>query len=417
MGKLGLVLEGGGAKGAYQMGAYKALLEEGISVQGVSGTSIGALNGAMIVQGEHEKCFEMWKEIRPSKLFLVNDKSLKRLINLDLDEKSLSYAMKMLREIVENKGLDTSLMKAVIRDAIDEKKLRASAMDFGLVTVSLTDMKPLELYKEDIPEGQLHDYLMASASVPIFKLEKIGDKVFVDGAFHDNMPINLLAKKGYEKIIAIRSFGMGRIQKVDHEKIEITYINPSESLGNLMDFDNARANKNLKMGYYDTLRLYRGYMGETYCIDAKADEEFFMKLFMNFGEEAILRMGKVFGISDVPWRRMLYEHILPRMAMVLDLKETASYGDILIHFMEHQAKVCSVDRFAVYSLEELFRKTIEGYRASEKKYYMKLPDFVKQNELLMLSRGIKDDILTECMNILMEQASKNFEMLNFNTAG
>jgi len=38
MGKLGLVLEGGGAKGAYQAGAYKALLELGIEIDGVSGT-------------------------------------------------------------------------------------------------------------------------------------------------------------------------------------------------------------------------------------------------------------------------------------------------------------------------------------------------------------------------------------------
>ena len=42
----GLVLEGGGTKGAYQIGAYKALRDLGIEFQGVAGTSIGALNGA-----------------------------------------------------------------------------------------------------------------------------------------------------------------------------------------------------------------------------------------------------------------------------------------------------------------------------------------------------------------------------------
>ncbi|HMM69555.1 MAG TPA: patatin-like phospholipase family protein, partial [Gudongella oleilytica] len=50
----GLVLEGGGAKGSYHVGVYKALLEEGIPIGGVAGTSIGALNGAMIVQGDFE---------------------------------------------------------------------------------------------------------------------------------------------------------------------------------------------------------------------------------------------------------------------------------------------------------------------------------------------------------------------------
>ncbi len=48
----GLVLEGGGTKGAYQIGAYKALRELGIEFQGVTGTSIGALNGAFIIQND-----------------------------------------------------------------------------------------------------------------------------------------------------------------------------------------------------------------------------------------------------------------------------------------------------------------------------------------------------------------------------
>ncbi len=43
----GLVLEGGGAKGAYHIGAYKAILEEGIEIGGVAGTSVGALNGGL----------------------------------------------------------------------------------------------------------------------------------------------------------------------------------------------------------------------------------------------------------------------------------------------------------------------------------------------------------------------------------
>jgi len=400
MGKLGLVLEGGGAKGAYQAGAYKALLELGIEVDGVSGTSIGAINGAMIVQGAFPECYEMWREIRPSKLFNVDEGHLKRIIGFDMDEKSLAYAVKMLKEIMENNGMDTTLMKQMIRDNIDEKRVRDSKMDFGFVTVSLTDMKPLELYKEDIPEGKLHDYIMASASVPVFKLEKIENKVYVDGGFHDNMPVNLLARKGYEDIIVIRSFGMGRVQKVDHEKLNIKYITPSEPLGRILDFDNEKARKNMKMGYYDTLRIYKKYRGRKYCLDVDEGEDFFMDFFLNFDEETILRMGKVFGISGIPWRRMLFEHILPRMAAVLGLNDEATYEDILIGFLEHQAKVSGVDRFAVYKMRELFELAKENHRPMEKRMFNKLPDFVKQNELLMLSRGVKDEILAEFMDIL-----------------
>ena len=53
--KYSLVLEGGGAKGAYQIGAYMALKEKGFEFDHVVGTSIGAINGAVIAQGDVEK--------------------------------------------------------------------------------------------------------------------------------------------------------------------------------------------------------------------------------------------------------------------------------------------------------------------------------------------------------------------------
>ena len=57
----GLVLEGGGAKGAYQIGAWKALKEAGVKIKGVAGTSVGALNGALICMGDLEQAEKLWK--------------------------------------------------------------------------------------------------------------------------------------------------------------------------------------------------------------------------------------------------------------------------------------------------------------------------------------------------------------------
>jgi len=52
--RLGLVLEGGGARGAYQAGVLKALFEAGYKFDGVAGTSVGALNGVMVAQNRFE---------------------------------------------------------------------------------------------------------------------------------------------------------------------------------------------------------------------------------------------------------------------------------------------------------------------------------------------------------------------------
>ena len=69
----GLALEGGGAKGAYQIGAWKALREAGIRFSAVSGTSVGALNGAMIVMDDLQKAEDVWNNIHFSQVMDVDD--------------------------------------------------------------------------------------------------------------------------------------------------------------------------------------------------------------------------------------------------------------------------------------------------------------------------------------------------------
>ena len=64
----GLVLEGGGAKGAYQIGAWKALREAGVKLKGIAGTSVGALNGALICMGDYENARKVWENITYSRI-------------------------------------------------------------------------------------------------------------------------------------------------------------------------------------------------------------------------------------------------------------------------------------------------------------------------------------------------------------
>ena len=62
--KLGLVLDGGGAKGAYQIGVWKAMREFGLEryVTAVSGTSVGGLNAALFVQRDFDLAYHIWTE-------------------------------------------------------------------------------------------------------------------------------------------------------------------------------------------------------------------------------------------------------------------------------------------------------------------------------------------------------------------
>lgn len=57
----GLVLEGGGAKGSYQLGLFRALQETHPDIDLVVGTSMGALTGAFIVQGNTDVLADIWQ--------------------------------------------------------------------------------------------------------------------------------------------------------------------------------------------------------------------------------------------------------------------------------------------------------------------------------------------------------------------
>jgi NTE family protein len=96
----GLVLEGGGAKGAYHIGVSKALVEIGIEIGGVAGTSVGALNGAMIVQGELDKAYEVWQNINPSQIMKLTENEEKELDDLEAIGEKLSLKIERLRKMV-----------------------------------------------------------------------------------------------------------------------------------------------------------------------------------------------------------------------------------------------------------------------------------------------------------------------------
>ena len=86
----GLVLEGGGAKGAYQIGAWRALREAGVRIRAVAGTSVGALNGALICMDDFEKAEQIWENIRYSSVMDEDDSLMEKLRRLQRKDFPLS---------------------------------------------------------------------------------------------------------------------------------------------------------------------------------------------------------------------------------------------------------------------------------------------------------------------------------------
>lgn len=393
----GLVLEGGGAKGAYHVGAYKALRELNIEIGGIAGTSIGAINGAMMVQGDYDLLEKIWYSVNSYELFDLDPKAITDLKNFNLHDINFSYLLHQSKEILNNRGLDTSRIRELFDSYIDEDKIRNSNIDFGIVTVNLTDKKPMELMKEDIPKGKLIDFLIASANLPAFKIEEVDGKKYLDGGFYNNLPIDILANKSYKDIIAVRTLALGVVRKVRKKDLNITYIQPVESLGSMLgalDFNKEKAMELINLGYYDTMKVFKKLKGYKYYI-VPYEGNFINRLvdFYNEYKERLYYIGHLLGYDKVSEDRMFFEKVLPRLESILDMKGENDYQDIAIRFFEKIAEKYGLERFKIYKAEEFYHETIERFRENPTAFIKRVPDFIKHNRILSLA--VKDDLLVE----------------------
>ncbi|MDL0081265.1 patatin-like phospholipase family protein [Helicobacter sp. XJK30-2] len=250
--KLALVLGGGGSKGAYQVGAYRALRELGLSFSLVTGVSIGALNGAMIVQGDFDKASTLWESLDVEK---VIGKGLNLTTDIDYYFNNVQKLLPFLKSYTQNKGMDTAPLWEIITTHLDYAKLSSSAMDFGLLCVEVPSFQACEQTKATLSKQSLAHWVMASASCfPAFPIYNINGKSYIDGGYYDNLPIDLAFKMGASEVIAI-SLHNDFVTKYDSNPL-VRHIRPSRYLGTMLDFSQDSIARNIKLGYLDTKRYF-----------------------------------------------------------------------------------------------------------------------------------------------------------------
>ncbi len=347
---LGLALEGGGAKGAYEIGAYRALTELGYRFDVICGVSIGAINAALLAQGDCERAAEFWETMSNDDLFSEKDRGFLEVINRQVNLNTLSALKANIKTALENGGIDTSRIRAFLEQNIDPRRLLDSPVDYGMIAVAFPELQPLIAYKKDMTPETVIDHVLASASFPGFQPTVIGDKKYLDGGLYDACPYNELLDYGCDEVIAIRLNGFGIIHPV-RDRSKIRQIFPSEQLGPVMRFDPANSRRNIQMGYYDTLRQLQGLPGRMYYFSQKADG---FAVFAALPDDAIRTVAGPLRVpEELPPRRALFEHILPDIAAELRLPKDAGYDDLLLALLEHRAEQLGVGRFRWYTPAEL----------------------------------------------------------------
>lgn len=251
-----LVLAGGGARGSYQVGVWRALMELDWHPQIITGTSVGSLNGAMFVLDLYETARDMWLTIRS-----------RDVMELPEQDADLSALHQFLRSVVKAGGMDVSPLEDIVERVLDEDALRAAPTHFGLVTVEQRGLKARELTLDEIPQGRVKDYLMASAACfPALRARDIDGVKFLDGGYSDNMPTGLAKKMGAEELVCVDLEGVG-ITRPNLTGLPTVMVRSYWELGDILHFDPDTARRNIELGYYDTLRAFGRIRGCAYAVD------------------------------------------------------------------------------------------------------------------------------------------------------
>ena len=255
-----LVLAGGGARGSYQVGVWRALMELDWHPQIITGTSVGSLNGAMFVLDQYETARDMWLSIRS-----------KDVMELPEENADLSALHSFLRSVVKAGGMDVSPLEEIVERVLDEDALRRANIRFGLVTVEQRGLKPRELTLDEIPQGRVKDYLMASAACfPALRARDIDGVKFLDGGYSDNMPTGLAKRMGAEELVCVDLEGVG-ITRPNLTGLPTVMVRSYWELGDILHFEPATARRNIELGYHDTLRAFGRLRGCAYAVDSGAE--------------------------------------------------------------------------------------------------------------------------------------------------
>ena len=352
--KKALVLCGGGARGGYHIGVWKALKEIGYIPRIITGTSVGALNGALLTIKEDDLAEEIWQNMSMETVFNKKEK---------MDINAIKSPAEFLLQIGEVGGIDPVPLKKLVNKLADEKKFRQSDIDFGLVVTAVKPMRMVTKFVDQMEEGKIADYILASsACFPIMKMYEINGENYVDGGYSDNIPFELALQRGAKEMVIVDMPGMFKLKKVEDINAKVHYIFPKHDLGNFIIFNKETANRDIVLGYLDTMKVFDKLEGNNYTF----------KLGSN--NEAIKYSEKIKSMYKKIFTNLPSIGTLERIATNKVVNHIKKYNEDIfenesdvLNALEMVAEGYGIDFTKIYDFAELAENVVQKYRETIQK--------------------------------------------------
>lgn len=240
MSSIGIVLSGGLAKGGYQAGFIKLLLEMQNKDDDyyICSSSVGTLNGYALASNQANYLQNVWKSID-------------------------TVGVKNFFRFMKNKDFMQGYIEHMVN--IDIEK------NFHLYTLccEFPSMKEKYFCVNDVDKKDLLKVLTASITIPpIMKPVSIEDKNYIDGAFISNIPIDYLVNKNLDYIIVVHFDSMPLLLEETYKNdniIEIQFSETEHIVSDSFDFSYHNVNEMINRGYYESKRILEKYFNNMKC--------------------------------------------------------------------------------------------------------------------------------------------------------
>ncbi|QAA30218.1 patatin-like phospholipase family protein [Clostridium manihotivorum] len=262
--KIGLVLAGGGGRGAYQIGVWKALKEFGFDkyIRAISGTSIGALNAALFVSGSVDEAEKLWLNLSKEVVLPTRNIDLvKKSLMLAWGAKNINFVKKYIPKTLEIGDISREGLLKLLDEHIDFSRIVKSTTSLYAACSEIPSIKPKYFKLNSYKESDIKEILLATSAIPVvFESKEIEDKKYLDGGMADNLPIQPIYGEGCDIIIAVNLSKSSELDRSIFPNTKIIEIVPRDMddgiLSSTLDFTPSGARRRIKQGYDDTKNLF-----------------------------------------------------------------------------------------------------------------------------------------------------------------
>lgn len=291
-GRIGLVLSGGGAKGAYEIGVYKALSAMGADtyIDAIAGTSVGALNAVLLDSRGAEYSEQIWNNLkitdmlhpdkqRFTKLPALPDYSDPDFVGIKPDnfvDSIVLGGINLFRSLKKDNVVNDFLKDGLPFTQDKISRLIDEHVDFSHIyrkihvvcSDSNGDPKSFEINRYS-PQTQ-KKIVLASSALPVVYTGTSGVEIngecYFDGGISgnkSNTPVSCLYNNGYRAVIAVHlKYDADLTGQYKMRDADIINIIPSRDLGGLMsgtlNLNSRKVQSDIELGYNDTI----SHMGE-----------------------------------------------------------------------------------------------------------------------------------------------------------